>query len=370
MKLRRKLLSAGFALGATALTLTTSTFAWYTSNTSVESKTISGATSAQADSSSLFIANAKTYNGSAPGAAGTAWTAFATEVTPVVIASDQTHVLEPVAFTAVSTSAPLTYNTMSVSGDDKDQVKYTAISSATSIYEYVLRFQIPNNAAATPVYISSLSVTNSVSASTSQQLALADNTTLNVADATAATAVGIKETGNYNVDLLHSLKMTVVAQALSFDASEKTFSASGNAITTIYDLDGFADASKDVNIATTANAVGYYNAVLGTNISYPGADEYLSASVDGIDAVKCVASAAKSAVESGDANATINTLNTLFTMPSGIQYMEVRFTFWLDGWDSFCYDTCRKQAFSVNMSFDTKNKGLVAATAATGKAAA
>ena len=62
MKLRRKLLSAGFALGATALTLTTSTFAWYTSNTEVTAKQVTGKTSAEADTDSIYIAAATSYD--------------------------------------------------------------------------------------------------------------------------------------------------------------------------------------------------------------------------------------------------------------------------------------------------------------------
>ena len=61
MKLRRKLLSAGLAFGATALTLTTSTFAWYTGNTEIEVAKITGATETTMDTASIYVATPISY---------------------------------------------------------------------------------------------------------------------------------------------------------------------------------------------------------------------------------------------------------------------------------------------------------------------
>ena len=361
MKLRRKLLAAGFAFGATALTLTTSTFAWYTNSSSVEAKSIGGATSTSVDSGSLYIAAAKTYDGNTIGAAASTFTQYTTTVQPVSInheASASDVHLEPVAFTNIATATAATYNTMEASGSD---VTYTAASNANNVVEYVLRFQVPNISADTKVYVSNFELTNSASASDTQQMALADNATLNVAS-TANNAVGIKEAGSYNVDMLHALKMTVVTTPVSFDSSTKKFtvitdSASAPAI---YDLDAWANTSKDSNVeinteasaSTSAgyanNAIGYYNAVLGTSIARP--TTYLSSATK----IK-----AKEAEGTGNAD-----VSNLFTVSKDTGYLEVRFTFWLDGWDEYCYDVCRKQNFTVKMNFSTKaaDSYLVAVT--------
>ena len=167
MKLRRKLLSAGLALGASALTLTTSTFAWYTANREVTTGTVSGATTSTVDSSSLYISAAQTYATTSQGAAAQNFTAYTTTANPVVNASSSTE-LQPVYFD----SENYKYKTMSV-GNDGTTVSYTETSSdsAKDVVEYVLRFQVPNNTAAngTNVYASKFDLTNSVDASTSQQ---------------------------------------------------------------------------------------------------------------------------------------------------------------------------------------------------------
>ena len=158
--------------------------------------------------------------------------------------------------------------------------------------------------------------------------------------------------------MLHALKMTVAATGVN-----KTTGAKEGATTTaVYDLDGFAQTSKDsANMHTTVNAVGYYNEVLGTNLSVP--DKYLTTNETFIDKTACIGSAAKSS----DNSAT----SVLFTIPES-GFVEVRFTFWLDGWDSFCYDVCQRQNFSIDMGFTTQaaESVLVTATAATGKASA
>jgi hypothetical protein len=331
MKLRRKLLSAGFALGATALTLTTSTFAWYTSNNEVSVAPVTGMTSTEADSTSIYIAAAKSYasvsesiTASAPGAKVATIGKYGKELKAsdlTLVNSGATRVLAPVYYASANT-----YQTMTdVSGENKDTPVYSTDSTASCVYEYVLRFQKPNASASTAVYVSKFEVANTATATDSQQQALANDN--------VAPGVGIAEEGLYNVDLLHALKMTVAVTNLTSTGQYETTPTVLS--TTVYDLDSFATSSKDVNIST-ANAVGYYNAVLGTALSAP--TNYLS------DAVS-IASASQSASNSASSQ--------LFTIPA-TGYVEVRFTFWLDGWDEYCYDVCRKQNFSVEMAFSTE----------------
>lgn len=346
MKLRRKLLAAGFAFGATALTLTTSTFAWYTANNEVTVNSLTGATSATADSSSIYIAAAQsyasndTYKATEPGALVDVISSYGREVKPVLVNSGATRVLAPTFYDATAK----TYSTLSgVETSDTSKPIYVKDSTASAVYEYVLRFQKPNATAATDVYVSKFTLTNSASAADSKQQALAYDT-----DTTLTKKVGIASAGEYNVDLLHALKMTVAVTNLT---STGAYDASPSTTVSVYDLDGFADDTKDVNITSAANAVEYYNAVLKTNLAKP--EGYLSSAT-------CVTSSAAPAE---------STTSKLFTIPS-TGYVEVRFTFWLDGWDEFCYDVCQKQNFTVEMGFSTAadKSVLKEATARTGKA--
>ncbi len=406
MKLRRKLLAAGFAFGATALTLTTSTFAWYTANNKVELGQVNGATASSASSDSLYVAAATAYvkessaSYAAPGASVDTTTTYGTSQSVTYVGNNEANkrVLAPVAYTAANTYQKLTgateysgtkyateeaYNLASSTLYTLSGTTYTAVTSDTTysstetyytkaakpsypvyetdttgvcVYEFVLRFQKPNATASANVYVSKFDLTNTATSATSAQQAL-------TYDATTASTVGIGEGGLYNVDMLHALKMTVAATPmLSTGAVDTTATTTRK----VYDLDGFADTSKDsTNMATTVNALGYYNAVLGTALSTP--DNYLVASATAsdnthIDGTACIGST--------DA-ATGNSSNSvLFTIPA-TGFVEVRFTFWLDGWDSFCYDVCQKQNFNLDMAFSTEpaKSVLTTFTAATGKAA-
>ncbi len=336
MKLRRKLLAAGFAFGATALTLTTSTFAWYTTNTEVSVGSIEGATSATVDSTSIYIAAASTYASAEPGAAVADITKYSSSAAPVLVNSGTSHVLTPVSYAAVNT-----YNTMSAA-TGATSPSYTAITSKEAyIYEYVLRFQKPNATASTPVYVSGFTLTNSVGSATSAQVAM-------TYEAKSA-GCGISAAGSYNVDMLHALKMTVSVTDLTADG---TVPATPTTTTSIYDLDSFADATKDSNVSTTVNALTYYNSLVGTSLSVP--DNYLS---------DATAFAVTTAAEANSTN------SSFFAIPS-TGYVEVRFQFWLDGWDEFCYDVCRQQGFTVGMQFSVSpaKSVLTTYTARTGKA--
>jgi len=404
MKLRRKLLSAGLAFGATALTLTTSTFAWYTANNEVTVGTVQGRTSVQADTSSLYIAAAESYATAttgteespvsyvAPGAKVYNISTYGStkNVAYVGNVASAERELTPVAYNEgkygtlnatpqyVSVESPevgnigtyyerggeapsYTYTLTKDAALDNGKTYYTRTSDAVTynydstgayVYEFVLRFQVPNISGTKDVYLSKFDLQNTAVASDSQQNVLTYDEN--------GTSTGLKSGGQYNVDMLHALKMTVQTTTLTSAGDYYAANSTDETVTTkVYDLDGYAVTSKDSdNLGATVNAVGYYNNVLGTNIVTP--ENYLAGAT-------CVKSRTN---VNADAAASEQTLSKLFTVPS-TGFIEVRFTFWLDGWDSFCYDVCRKQNFSVDMAFSTTATKSIwtAATAATGKAA-
>lgn len=352
-----KLILSGAALAACATTLVTSTYAWYTSNTEVTANQISAGTNSAADNSSLYIAAAQTYSDKK---VITSFSNYQNEVTPVFVNSAPT--LEPVFYNGTDKSFKKMEST---SSDGYTQVGEDAQYNADTIYylkngdiysrqivnvdtfatlkanlytrkpdvvtyakestadyvEYVLRFRTANPGTETSVYVSDFKIASS---GESAQTALA-----------YGAGTGIDKAGTYDVDLLKALKMKITAtpatnEDLSLETTNET-PYSGTAEENIYGLESFAQ-KKDSNIAALgANAIGYYNTVLGKNIVTPTADYNVGTEIvaDGTNIV-------------------------LFKIPA-TGYVEVRFSFYLDGWDTYCYDVCRKQTFNVQMNFSTSS---------------
>lgn len=315
MKLRRKLLSAGFALGATALTLTTSTFAWYTSNTSVTTGNVSGVTSTEADTSSFYIAAAQLYDQANNYAVSTVGS-YTNKATPVLTGTTD-KVLTPVSYVD-GTGATNKY--LPLNGAEGASVTYGNYS-ANNIYEWVYRFRTGTAGTAVDLYFKDFNFTTTLSsdAETLYALAYGDGT-------------GISGAGAYFADLAKAMKLTIVETPMS-DAS----TLGSTATTSTYSLAAWA-SQADQNI-TSANAVGYYNTVLDTSIAKPAS------------------------YDSEIAAAKTGTAIKLATIPADSGYVEVRFTLWLDGWDEYCYDICRFQEFelSFDVQKDTTNTGFCTA---------
>ena len=358
MKLRRKLLAAGFAFGATALTLTTSTFAWYTSNTEATVNNMHGMTSATADTNSFYVAAATTYDSNYK---GSVFTEYSSKVTPTVVADTSTgapvHQLNPVTYVGKVTSkgegsAYVTgtddvnfipffdtiYDSEKDTADPKDSeekpnvVRYGAYNP-NNVFEYVLRFRMANNAtAAKPLYFSQFSLVPSKITGYNPQVALAKGT-----------GTGITASGEYFADLAKAMKLTVKAQNIV--ASEAAGARDGYIETedaptiTTYDLTSFAK-NEDVHIeANGANAVGYYNTVTKSNIS--------GTATSGTKIKKLATAADTDAIS--------------FASIPTTGYVEVTFTFWLDGWDEYCYDVMQQQAFDFSFAATTdKVKSVIA----------
>ena len=339
MKLRRKLLAAGFAFGATALTLTTSTFAWYTAKTEVTAKQVTGRTSAEADTGSILIAGATSYK---TDFSVNTMDGYGKEATPVYTSkaaldadTNKSMELVPVSYDSTVTtqakylplSSAVTSTTASTALDKAVYGSYSELN----VVEFVLRFRTASAATqATKIYWSKFDLANTASATNYQQVALTNN-----AD-TGSTTTGVSTAGAYGVDFRKALKMTITATDMTDATTLGTTVA-----TTVYDFEsiGYTGAlalHEDVNIDGTnkANALGYLNKVMGYSLSTPS--NYLSG--------------AKS-LQVGS-SLTSETAYSPFSIPTS-GYLEVRFTLWLDGWDSYCYDVCRKQGFNLDMSFTT-----------------
>lgn len=325
-KFGRKLFLSCAALAACATTLVSTTFAWYTSNTEVALGAQTALSQTNADGDDILVSRALTYaTGSGTGRAGATWSEYSNNGTPV--ATDEV-ILKPVYYNI----ADKTYKTMEsvenpVSGEVAN-ITYSDDSLSANVLEFRLRFKsqktIASDAQKVSIYVSGITLTN----------------TRESADASKVPAdvygegTGIKGTGDYNVDILKAIKLNVSSAAVTKTGDTYSTSTFGDVAT--YGFESFG--AEDTNIST-ANAIGYYNKALRT----ASGDKPIAAPATnynvGTETTKLEQASSSNAVK-------ICEIGT-----SG--YTEVIFVFYLDGWDNYCYNACRKQGINVSLTFSS-----------------
>ena len=395
MKLKGKLIMSAAALAACAATLTSTTYAWYTTNTEVSASGINGSSAASGDSS-IFISTDKEN-----------WSQQVDLSS--VIANNST--LVPVQLLGDGT-----YKTMAADGTQ-------ASLPNNAILKFSLYFKTAATSKDIPVYLSALNVKN-----TATQLNAVDNLLYNKhyakvssnatfdnnityytytaasypqADVTASNFADMKDTlyiidtnntytkvandatfadsityytytaasydeatdvdsvnfsnlkGNlfveatanvgvdrnqakYAVDIVNALGMTTKTDTTqdygSKQAHANYLDLAGN-VTSL--------AATNVNISETANwALNYYNEVMVTSIIKPE----ISNDANGL------MNLTSANFTKGSYNVTICTLNADSTAA------KVDFEIFLNGWDEYCFDACKNQSFTVTMSFTSDNE--------------
>ena len=308
MKLKGKLIMSAAALAACAATLTSTTYAWYTANTEVSISQITGATASVSSVSSLLVSSCTNY-GEVP-----AWTTYTGSATNITYTGG-TVTLNPVAYTATDGS-------LKPFGNAEGETLTLGAESKSDFLEFVLRFKSNPN---TDVYLSNFSIADPALALQQAEVYGAESKS------------GISAQGVYGAELTKAMKMYVETGTVVLQTGEKGDTIP-NAFVTKRDGSGtpnvYSLATKatldDTNIDEgKANAVAYYNEVLGTKLAVPG-DYNSGSSFTGV----------------GDGTTKLFTVGE-----SG--YQEVRFVFYLDGWDNYCFNAMRGQTFKVNMKFST-----------------
>lgn len=397
-RLTRKLFLSLAAMGVTAATLTTSTFAWYTANAEAKVSTITAETET-AGADSLFISMANAYlNGATTGQKATGWDDYLATATPHLTGT--TTNLKPVysnfatwpvkaATTGENATEAVTGRSYNQFGEStanytyakttdqsidnsktyytKDGNVYTAVSSpvvasindyyergarqadsvtyqdedTSSFLEFVFRVRTSKPIdSAKPLYFSAFNITSTATSGATTQIALA-----------SGDGTGIQTTGLYGAKLVKALKLDVTSAAVSLGEnnaipaqgvlSRSTETAATATTPTTYGFEGLAgdtqNASTDTNIST-ANAVGYYNRVMGTNLVTPSNDYATEVAVNAANA---------------DTDVIVATLPKTET---GKQFsvVEVRFVLYLDGWDNYCYDIMQNQTVNFDFKLSTE----------------
>lgn len=310
-KLVRKLALSCVALGACALTLASTTYAWWTTNTEVGATNIQGQASTTGDAS-IFISKDDGLN----------W-AQSVDMTDKMFAKDENN------------EVTTTLNFLNLS---PVQLVNTAETGATPVYEFktlengaaptgaVLQFDLWFKTAKTTtdvvIYISDIVLSNT--ATDVAETAYFDNLLAN----TTGDNVGVDRTASkYWVDITKSLAMWTKAE---------------NGTNAFIDLQTF-DTSPltDVGITQdesdnyTPDALAYYNEVMGSNES------------KGANVVPLIT----------PQTALSTTARTpVVTVPSTGGKVKVTFYIFLNGWDEYCYDAVKGQGFKINLGFSSIEK--------------
>lgn len=335
-KFGRKLFLSCVALAACATTLVSTTFAWYTSNTEVTLGAQNALSQTNADGDDILVSRALTYAaGSETGRAGDAWSEYSNNGTPV---ATDTVTLKPVYYNIVDKTYKTMESVENPESGDVANITYSDDSLSANVLEFRLRFKsqktIATDAQKVSIYVSGITLTNtrqSVDASKVPADVYGEGT-------------GVTGAGDYNVDILKAIKLNVSSAAVTKTGDDYSTGTFGNVAT--YGFESFGVGDTNIGIA---NAIGYYNKALRAAtgdkpIAVPSETNYNV----GTETTKLVTASSSNAVK-------ICEIGT-----SG--YTEVIFVFYLDGWDNYCYNACRKQGISVALTFSSSANTSVLAT--------
>lgn len=290
-KLRKKLFLSIAALAVCCATLVSTTYAWYTSNTDVSAKGVTGTSSASTDS--LLLISSSAQEGS--------WS-------NTVTLSTNSITLQPVAYVASETGT----NRFKAFGDGEVS---TSPADTASYLEFVLYFR---GATELPVYLSGLSLTNTTGATLPTKDILAD----------AGGLTSGPEKKTYTMDVLRTLLVETTVQTVNgVDTSE--------AVKNLYDPFELTTPMVD-DWKTQSNAHQYYNAVTGNNID---TDDKISPTA------KPISTTIGTALQLGTTPAANN--------PGTAQYLKATFVVFINGWDLACFDAVQGQSISVDLTFSS-----------------
>lgn len=337
-KFGRKLFLSCAALAACATTLVSTTFAWYTSNTEVALGAQSAASQTNADGDDILVSRALTYDTSGAklttGRAAATWSEYSNNGTPVLTDS---VTLKPVYYNVTDK----TYKTLDSVEDPESganaTVTYSDDSLSANVLEFRLRFKsqktITSAAEKVSIYVSGITLTNTRKSADDSKVP---------ADVHGE-GTGISKPGDYNVDILKAIKLNVSSAAVT--KTGDTYSTGEFGTVATYGFESFGADDTNVGIA---NAIGYYNKALrNATGDKPIAAPATNYNV-GTETTKLEQASSNNAVKICEIGTT--------------GYTEVIFVFYLDGWDNYCYNACRKQGISVALTFSSSANTSVLST--------
>ena len=324
-KLMRKLVLSSFALGLAVITLSTTTFAWYTSNKVVTATDINAGT-AQSGTPLLMIAQKfgdLATDGQPKDAKHTTWAATV-EVDEDELEGKTSQDMVPLQL--------ISGKLQNLEGTEQ---KYGWL-------QFTLYFKNASSES-TPLYVTQMDFVNDTQTS--------GLPSKDVLDA-GREAMNSNPAATYRVNALRS----ILVETTTIEYTGTNSSVSPTKTTTkVFDPEGLLPTSLGDDYVSGWNAIDYYNRVMGfgktdfTKITLP------------TDYYKDVVTL----------SSTGNTALSLATVPAAgtpegeYQYVSVQFRIFLDGWDAACFDACQGQKISLKLAFSTE-AGSVKYQVATG----
>jgi hypothetical protein len=295
--LRRKLITSGVALGVAALSVVSTTYAWFTMNTTATVAQFTG--EAAAPSEGLYIGY-EDWNDSNKVKWGKAINTATIE-----------HLIQAKRVDAQDTKllpAQLdgsVYENMGGTAQPKGLIKFD------------LFVRVANADNQTKVYLK-----DTLAATTSSFVLAANAGDTDQGISGAPTKAGDSVT----VNILEALKLSVTIQQGNTDAG--TFTAGAQSATTTHYHAG--------NNTTGFNATTYYQNVTGETLGTAVQPTYNSNALL-------------------DSSLAAQQVEMLSTVTNGAVY-KVSFTYWLDGWDNECFDAIAAQTFTSAIEFSTEQQ--------------
>ena len=323
MKLRNKLILSCAALAAVATTAFSTTFAWYTANESVKATGITGATSNEDDTLLLISKSGKQGSWGAKVSINTS-AAVLQPVSYQTVGQNTGYYLWGSSDNAVDTTSPAT-----ACGDNGASGQYIS---------FVLYFK-SGSSQDLNVNVETITLTNTQAEADE----LPTKTVL-------AAGTGSSD-ATYTINMFRALKFVTIVGNGTEVASNSTSNAAvpSNAERTPYNLETLVEANSDsfkTSGQNISNAHTYYNNVK---------------SLTGQDAIDTTKDGSEEDDEVdflhetngfGVAGFNVGHTGPGATADGGVDpILVVKFDIYLDGWDNACFDACRGQDFTLEMSF-------------------
>lgn len=350
------------ALAASAATLATTTFAWYTSNAKVSATNITAGTS-DTGASTLQISTQLTQNyGSAIDFAKADYkgaqnnnnlddTSINTLLVPVQYGNDGNGTFTDANLgTALANGQKSIFYSQgaAIAQAQAGTANNTGVADSGSVLNFSLFFKNPGATAAAPLYLNKFSITNT-------------STSLRATQVAAPSRAGIPDSftaNNYTVDLLRALKIAVWSTTYNDGAADPQSTDAKQ----VWGVNGYSANTDSIGtgaIGTSGwDAHQYLNDARGFTVGAGGENEAIAdeEKITGTSykELKAGTGSISTAIVLGSIPAVVvDSTNTdeTYLAKADQDVLRVDFFIFVDGWDFACFDAVQGQKFSLDLGF-------------------
>jgi len=336
-KLMRKLVLSSFALGLAVITLSTTTFAWYTNNVDVTANGVLGESSTSGSALLMISQDTEKWGTTATVTTSNGNNGF-DDMIPLQITVG--HEATDHLFKAWD---PATGNV--VSGD--------TTSSAYLTFDLWFKVQAETDH---DLYLTKMNFTNTTGVTTSDtsiKLPTKDVLTGGHTYFGKLEDNSDLQSATYKVDILRTLMVATTSKAYTGDSN---YAGSTTATTTYkyFNPEALCEISEDSLTGRTGfSAHDYYNHVMEKDMTATNIP------TTELEATQGAVALTKSAA-AGAAKGTLAEKQKLATIPAAsvtdptANYVKVTFYIFINGWDLACFDAVQGQSFTLDLAFQSE----------------